>query len=206
VFEAVLPGFNAYHGAQAIGSRAALYVLRPTKRSRKIAARRATRHALYTRGRQAVEARATDVPDLGELEGDDAGAYFGGAWRPLTELLDAPQDAETVYVDLTPDLVYSLYQVAAAVSAPRALIVAHNRTEGLRTAEEQARLRAVAAPREVVRMARSWRESPYTLVELSGPAGRDEARVYRAAATSISIARVASGAPQSSSDAGVATP
>ena len=37
-------------------------------------------------------------------------------------------------------------------------------------------------------------------------AGRDEARVYSAAATSISIASVASGAPQSSSEAGVATP
>jgi hypothetical protein len=205
VFEAVLPGFNAYDGAQAIGSRAALYVLRPTKRSRRIATRRGARHALYTRGRQAVESQA-EAPDVRELEGDPDGLYFGGDWRPLAELLEAPQEAPAVYVNLAPDLVYSLYQAAAAVSAPRALIVAHNRTEGLRTAEEQARLRAVAAPREVVRIARSWRDSPYTLVELAGPAGRDEARVYRAAATSISIASAASGAPQSSSEAGVATP
>ena len=55
VYEALLPDFNAYDGALAIGSRAALYVLRPTKRSRKIAVRRGERHAdaLYTRGRQA---------------------------------------------------------------------------------------------------------------------------------------------------------
>jgi hypothetical protein len=208
VFEAVLPGFNAYHGAQAIGSRAALYVLRPTKRSGRIAARRAPRHAaaLYTRGRQAVESRAPTLPDLGELEGDPEGEYFGAGWRPLTELLETPQTAPTVYVNLAPDLVYSLYQVAVAAAAPRVLIVAHNRTEGLRTAAEQERLRALAAPRAVVRMARSWRDSPYTLVELAGPAGRDEERVYRPAATSISIARAASGAPQSSSETGVATP
>jgi hypothetical protein len=203
VYEAVLPDFNAYVGAQAIGSRAALYVLRPTRRSRKIAARRGARHAMYTRGRQAVESSAT-MPDLSELEGD--GAHFGGEWRPLSELLEAPQDADTVYVNLAPDLVYSLYQAAVAISAPRAFIVAHNRTEGLRTAAEQERLRAVVAPREVVRITRSWRDSPYTLVELAGERGRDEARIYAAAATSISIARAASGAPQSSSEAGVATP
>jgi hypothetical protein len=203
VYEAVLPGFNAYVGAQAIGSRAALYVLRPTKRSRKIAARRGARHAMYTRGRQAVESSAI-MPDLSELEGE--GAHFGGDWRPLTELLEAPQDADTVYVNLAPDLVYSLYQAAVAISAPRAFIVAHNRTEGLRTAAEQERLRAVVAPREVVQITRSWRDSPYTLVELAGERGRDEARIYCPAATSISIARAASGAPQSSSEAGVATP
>ena len=43
-------------------------------------------------------------------------------------------------------------------------------------------------------------------VELAGERGRDEARIYSAAATWISIARSASGAPQSSSEAGVATP
>jgi hypothetical protein len=102
--------------------------------------------------------------------------------------------------------VYSLYQAAVAVSAPRAFIVAHNRTEGLRNAVEQARLRELIAPREVVKLERSWRGSPFTLVELAGERGRDETRIYCAAATSISIARADSGAPQSSSEAGVATP
>jgi hypothetical protein len=204
VYEAVIPGFNAYEGAQAIGSRAALYVLRPTRRSHTIASRRAPRHARSTRGRQAVEADAAPPGHIA-LAGDPGALYFGGDWRPLTELLDAPQDAPTVYVNLAPDLVYSLYQAVVAVSAPRALIVAHNRTEGLRSAAEQARLRALAAPREVVKLHRSW-QGPYALIELAGPPGRDEARVYRPAATSIRIDSSASGAPQSSSDAGVATP
>ncbi len=212
VYEAVLPDFNAYDGALAIGSRAALYVLRPTKRSRKIAVRRAGRHAeaMYTRGRQAIESAAAAAPDLAELGGEAGALYFGDGWgkrgRPLSELLDAPQPAATVVVNLAPDLVYSLYQVAVAAVAQRVLIVAHNRTEGLRTAAEQARLRSVVDGRyEVVALTRSWRDSAVTLVELRGEGGpRDERQLYREA-TSTSIARAASGAPQSSSDAGVAT-
>jgi hypothetical protein len=66
-------------------------------------------------------------------------------------------------------------------------------------------LRRIAAPRyEVVQLARSWRGTPFTLVELRGGGPRDEREVYRDA-TSTSIARAASGAPQSSSEAGVAT-
>jgi N4-bis(aminopropyl)spermidine synthase len=212
VYEAVLPDFNAYEGAQAIGSRAALYVLRPTKRSRKIAVRRAGRHAeaMYTRGRQAIESGAAALPDLGELAGEPGALYFGEGWgkrgRALTELLDAPQAAEAVYVNLAPDLVYSLYQAAVAAVARRVVVIAHNRTEGLRTAAEQALLRAFVAPRyEVVQLARSWNGTAFTLVELRGEgAPRDERRVYREA-TATSIASADSGAPQSSSDAGVAT-
>jgi hypothetical protein len=212
VYEAVLPDFNVYDGALAIGSRAALYVLRPTKRSRKIAVRRAGRHAeaMYTRGRQAIESSPAALPDLASL-GEPGALYFGDDWpgrrsRPLTDLLDAPQPAETVYVNLAPDLVYSLYQAAYAAVAKRVVIVAHNRTEGLRTAAEQALLRAFVAPRyEVVQLARSWNGSSFTVVELRGDgAPRDERRVYRDA-TSTVIASAESGAPQSSSDAGVAT-
>lgn len=208
VYEALLPDFNAYDGALAIGSRAPLYVLRPTRRSAKIAARRGARHAeaLYTRGRQAVEASAAK-PDLSELENEPGARYFGGDWRPLSELLDAPQPADVVYVNLAPDLVYGLYQAVSAAVAKRLVIVAHNRTEGLRNAAEQSLLRELAAPRyEVVKLTRSWRDSPFTLVELRGDrAPRDEREVYREA-TSIVTARVASGAPQSSSEAGVVTP
>jgi hypothetical protein len=179
VYEAMLPDFNAYHGALAVGSRAALYVLRPTKRSRKIAARRGDRHAeaLYTRGRQAVESSAAAPDFLGELEGV---GYGPGYKRPLRVLLDAPRPADAVVVNLAPDLVYSLFQVVRAVVASRVLIVAHNHTEGLRSAAEQELLRAVAAPRfEVVQLARSWRGTPFTLVELRGDgAPRDERAVY----------------------------
>jgi hypothetical protein len=165
---------------------------------------------MYTRGRQAIESSPSALPDLASL-GEPGALYFGEDWpgrrsRPLTELLDAPQRAEAVYVNLAPDLVYSLYQAAVAAVAQRVVIVAHNRTEGLRTAAEQALLREVVAGRyEVVQLARSWNGSAFTLVELRGHGGpRDERRVY-AEATATSIANAASGAPQSSSDTGVAT-
>lgn len=57
LFEAILPGFNRYQGAEAIGSAADLYRLRPTRRTAAIVQRRAGRyaHTMYTQGSQAVE-------------------------------------------------------------------------------------------------------------------------------------------------------
>ncbi|GAA4239786.1 bis-aminopropyl spermidine synthase family protein [Actinomadura meridiana] len=75
VSEAVYPDFNRYHGAEAIGSAADLYVLRPTSKSLPAAGARAERFsaAIYTQGPQAVEA-AGQVPvsaeDLGDLRAD----------------------------------------------------------------------------------------------------------------------------------------
>jgi hypothetical protein len=93
-----------------------------------------------------------------------------------------------------------------AAVAKHVVIVAHNRTEGLRTAAEQALLRELVAPRyEVVQLARSWNGTAFTLIELRGEgAARAERLVYREA-TATSMASADSGAPQSSSDAGVAT-
>jgi N4-bis(aminopropyl)spermidine synthase len=57
-YEAVLPGFSRYAGAEAIGGEAALYVLRPTRRSRSAAQAGSADEAhawLYTGGAQSVE-------------------------------------------------------------------------------------------------------------------------------------------------------
>ena len=65
VHEAVLPGFNRYAGGQAVGSAAALYLLRTTRRTRSAA--RASygdpRPQLYTRGAQSVESPAAWLDD-----------------------------------------------------------------------------------------------------------------------------------------------
>ena len=204
VYEAVLPDFNAYDGALAIGSRAPLYVLRPTKRSAKIAARRGARHAeaLYTRGRQAVESepRARLLRELSAgRRTDRLDAAAPSCSRRRVERRDGLRRPHA-----RPRL-QPLPGGRWRRCAERVVILAHNRTEGLRTAAEQALLRQLAAPRyEVVQLARSWQGTPFTLVELRGGGPRDEREVYRDA-TSTSIARVASGAPQSSSEAGVAT-
>ncbi len=62
--ESILPDFNRYDGARAIGARSALYTLRPTRRSRPAAvAKMGAPHSgaarIYTHGRSAEEAQAT---------------------------------------------------------------------------------------------------------------------------------------------------
>ncbi|MEW9531444.1 bis-aminopropyl spermidine synthase family protein [Microbispora sp. NPDC049125] len=66
--EAIFPDFNRYHGAEAIGSAADLYVLRPTTKTWPAIAARLDRlaTAIYTHGPQSVESApgpVDDVPD-----------------------------------------------------------------------------------------------------------------------------------------------
>ncbi|MDF5753670.1 bis-aminopropyl spermidine synthase family protein [Spongiactinospora sp. TRM90649] len=58
VNEAIYPDFNRYTGAEAIGSAADLYILRPTTKTLPAVAARADRYgtAIYTQGPQAIEA------------------------------------------------------------------------------------------------------------------------------------------------------
>ena len=73
VLEAMLPGFNHYDGAEAIGSRSDLYICRPTKgakvgesastRSRRSRGAKASATRIYTRGPAAEEASASAVPE-----------------------------------------------------------------------------------------------------------------------------------------------
>ncbi|GAA4189859.1 bis-aminopropyl spermidine synthase family protein [Microbispora amethystogenes] len=63
--EAIFPHFNRYHGAEAIGSAADLYVLRPTTKTWPAIAARLDRlaTAIYTQGPQAVESAPAGRPD-----------------------------------------------------------------------------------------------------------------------------------------------
>ncbi|HEV3364697.1 MAG TPA: bis-aminopropyl spermidine synthase family protein [Acidimicrobiia bacterium] len=70
--EAMLPGFNHYDGAEAIGARSDLYICRPTKGakvgksapgSRRSKASKAAGPRIYTRGPTAVEASAHTLPE-----------------------------------------------------------------------------------------------------------------------------------------------
>ncbi|MFC6084570.1 bis-aminopropyl spermidine synthase family protein [Sphaerisporangium aureirubrum] len=82
VTEAMYPDFNRYFGAEAIGSAADLYILRPTTRSRPAAAARADRFAaaIYTHGPSSVESRPTGAP--APRTGDDGftPALLVGDW------------------------------------------------------------------------------------------------------------------------------
>ncbi len=84
--EAMYPDFNRYFGAEAIGSAADLYVLRPTTKTRPAVAARVERFstAIYTHGPQSVEA----------LQGLPGPAALGeGGFEPEVLVGDWPKDA-----------------------------------------------------------------------------------------------------------------
>ncbi len=64
VYEAVLPGFNRFDGAEAIGTASELYVCRPTRWSRPAAGSAiSSLGRIYTRGAAAEEAVVEPLPD-----------------------------------------------------------------------------------------------------------------------------------------------
>ncbi|GAA1012452.1 bis-aminopropyl spermidine synthase family protein [Acrocarpospora pleiomorpha] len=85
--EAIFPDFNRYHGAEAIGSAADLYVLRPTTKTWPSVASRVDKlaTAIYTQGPQSVEsARAKeDLPGLAGIEAFAPGLLVGDWPRDL---------------------------------------------------------------------------------------------------------------------------
>jgi hypothetical protein len=101
VFEAILPHFHAYAGAQAIGGRADMYVCRPTSRTWKQLDRRprSAGRNLYTHGPHSVESHA-DTLAAATRDATLSAATSGGAlpltalvgdgWPPGTERPSAP--------------------------------------------------------------------------------------------------------------------
>lgn len=82
-YEAMYPDFNRYFGAEAIGSAADLYVLRPTTKSKPAVAARVERFsaAIYTQGPQSVESQAgSDDARLRAEATDFAPDLLVGEW------------------------------------------------------------------------------------------------------------------------------
>ena len=92
--EAMLPGFNHYDGAEAIGARSDLYICRPTKSakvgeqalSRAGRRRRGSESRIYTRGPSAGESAAPALPEAistaaAAAAGDGPVLLVGEAWE-----------------------------------------------------------------------------------------------------------------------------
>ncbi|PZG15662.1 bis-aminopropyl spermidine synthase family protein [Nonomuraea aridisoli] len=89
VYEAVHPDFNRYFGAEAIGSSADLYILRPTTKTRPAVRTRLSRltTAIYTQGPQSVESTAetsTASAALAALAGFEPDLLVGDWPKDLT--------------------------------------------------------------------------------------------------------------------------
>ncbi|WP_230205271.1 bis-aminopropyl spermidine synthase family protein [Parafrankia elaeagni] len=102
VFETILPAFNRYDGAQAVGSASDLYVCAPTTRTWKVLDRLAEGFGtrIYTHGRQSVESAArVDVGAattvIGEATATGTGTPEGrlGEAAPTAPVSTAPVPA-----------------------------------------------------------------------------------------------------------------
>jgi N4-bis(aminopropyl)spermidine synthase len=177
-YEAVLPGFNRYAGAQAIGSTAALYLLRPTGRSGSAARASAggLRPELYTRGAQSVESGASELGPaaaariLALADPGDSPLLVGGGWPadaggmrlPLASFMAAPlprglQDHEAAMViSLYPGFGSLVLRALLAASGRRVAVVCRNDVPELRDAAGQRALAQLIGPKyRITRLLRS---------------------------------------------------
>jgi hypothetical protein len=157
VHEAVLPGFNAYDGAQAIGSRSDLYLLRPTARSFRALPRLAGASGdarIYTHGRQAVEAGRPEPDGEPVAAVLAAGPPPPGRARPDERRIDASDDPGPW-----------LLRVLLAADAGRLVVRLPNRHPDLATEAGQRSLAALVGDRWLIRVRRGDPDPKHAVLE-----------------------------------------
>ncbi|HYH51725.1 MAG TPA: bis-aminopropyl spermidine synthase family protein [Acidimicrobiia bacterium] len=147
--EAMLPGFNQYDGAEAIGARSDLYICRPTKGAKVGDASRPSRSRkrpnIYTRGPSALEASGRELPepvrsaalaavadDPALLVGDGWGAeaislpeYFGRIAAWVTAARPAPFPfTGTPVINTWPDYGAAALRTLLLAAPERAVLIA----------------------------------------------------------------------------------
>ena len=161
-FEAILPGFHRYHGAQAIGSSADLYVCHPIPRARK---KTKSAQAIYTHGPRSVEAGETPAPlrdALVAIAGESGERVMTAEpdWsKPL-----APERGTAVALDLDGDPGPWLLRVLLAVNADRVAVLVPNAHPDLVDAAAQNSLLKLLAPKYRLRLLRSTPDNTHAVV------------------------------------------
>lgn len=162
-FEAIVPGFHRYHGAQAVGSAADLYVCHPTPRARK---KTKGGQAIYTHGPRSVEAVGTAPSEVRSKLDDLASAggkkvvSAGPDWtKPTTA-----EEGTAVAVDLTGDPGPWLVRVLLGVNAERVAVLVPNAHPDLTDAPSQSALIELVAPKYRLRLLRSTPDSKHAVV------------------------------------------
>lgn len=124
-FEAILPGFNSYFGAQAIGSAADLYVCQPTAKARKVRSGK----AIYTHGPQSVEAAGTKPALLEKLKEIAVASGLSFESRPVDWSISGPE-GDAVAMDLSADPGPWLLRALLGTNAHAARAAAAERAPG----------------------------------------------------------------------------
>ncbi|WP_020670545.1 bis-aminopropyl spermidine synthase family protein [Amycolatopsis nigrescens] len=156
-FEAILPDFHRYFGAQAIGSAADLYVCQPTAQARKT---KKGKTGIYTHGPQSVEAGgtpATLLDSLREIAGTGAETRAADWSAPIST-------KGPVAIDLTADPGPWLLRVLLAANAPRVAVLLPNSHPDLADARAQAELTGLLREKYALRLLRSTPDNTHAVV------------------------------------------
>jgi hypothetical protein len=201
-FEAILPAFNRYHGAQAVGSASDLYVCRPTARTWQVLARTVLARTLsdtavniYTHGSQSLEGKASTVDKsvagavLAHATGTPEGtpALLAGAGWPLSaevvtvaDLLTSGVPASVARtrplhaaVNLADDPGPWLLRTLLAVDADRLAILVPNNHADLANEAAQRALTSLVAPKYSLRLLRSTPSPRHAVVVAEAAAPAD---------------------------------
>ncbi|WP_329424432.1 bis-aminopropyl spermidine synthase family protein [Streptosporangium sp. NBC_01495] len=145
VNEAIYPDFNRYLGAEAIGSAADLYVLRPTTKTWPAAAARAEAPgtAIYTQGPQSVESAASPTAPTADSGDGFVPEVLVGDW-PRDVLPKAPRARLTTWLAKP----YASDPTKVAISVPAGLEAALPRLL-LATRAEEVRVTLASAPKDL---------------------------------------------------------
>lgn len=149
VNEAIYPDFNRYLGAEAIGSAADLYVLRPTTRTWPAAAARteASGTAIYTQGPQSVESAPPSAAPSAALAADSGDGFVPevlvGEW-PRDVLPRAPRARLATWLAKP----YASDPARVAISVPAGLEAALPRLL-LATRAAEVRVTLATAPKDL---------------------------------------------------------
>ncbi|MEB3368199.1 bis-aminopropyl spermidine synthase family protein [Saccharopolyspora mangrovi] len=160
VFEAILPQFNRYYGAQAIGSASDLYVCQPSAHTRKLALRQD--QAIYTHGPQSVEASG-DVPAAlpeaaAERLGSPVAELRRAGWaRPMRE-------SGPVAFDLRADPGPWLVRMLLACNATKVAFVLGNNHPDITNERAQSELRELVAAKYELKLHRSTPDGKHAIV------------------------------------------
>jgi hypothetical protein len=147
VFEAILPGFNRYVGAQAVGSASDLYVCRPTKRPGKTAGRT----GIYTHGPQSVEASASAPTE--------ALREYGEPQQPGWQ-----EPLRGTAFDLSADPGPWLLRTLLATSAPEVAVLVSNNHPDIVDEQSQLALADLLKAKYQLRFRRSTPDNKHALV------------------------------------------
>lgn len=182
VFEAVLPAFHRYLGAQAVGSAADLYVCRPTSAKQRAGGKGRNRQGqtgIYTHGPQSVEAAAAEEhlrTALLEIAARDGAEVSGDVRGPDWTVPQAGDEPAVLAMDLTGDPGPWLLRALVGRNAGRLAVLVPNHHPDLADEAGQRALTGLVSAKYRLRLLRSTPDGKHAVVLADRAADGDPAQ------------------------------